>query len=115
MKHCLILLFSFLFFSVSAQQPDDVEELKKEILLLKADVQTVQLNLVKSERKFKRGMFVATIGYSVTIAGGLMLGRKNDDLGKVLLVGGGATGITGTAMMLNAFNYVGRAGGSKRE
>lgn len=78
-------------------------------------MQTIQLYLVKGEKKFKRGIFVATLGYSVTIAGGLMLGRKNDDLGKVLLVSGGATGITGTAMMLNAFKYLGRAGGSKRE
>jgi hypothetical protein len=115
MKHSLFFLFLFSFISVSAQQSDDVQALKKEILLLKADVQTIQLNLVKSEKKFKRGMLVATIGYSVTIAGGLMLGRKSDDLGKVLLVSGGATGITGTAMMLHAFNYVGRAGGSKRE
>lgn len=115
MKECLILFFAFSFFSVNAQQPEDVEELKKEILQLKADVQTIQLNLIKGEKKFKRGIFVATLGYSVTIAGGLMLGRKNDDLGKVLLVSGGATGITGTVMMLNAFNYLGRAGQPKRE
>jgi hypothetical protein len=115
MRECLILFFAFSFLSVIAQQPEDVEELKKEILQLKADVQTIQINLVKGEKKFKRGIFIATLGYSVTIAGGLMLGRKNDDLGKVLLVGGGATGITGTAMMLNAFNYLGRAGRSRRE
>ncbi len=115
MKHCLILLFAFSYFTISAQQPEGVEELKKEILQLKVDVQAIKLNLVKGEKKFKRGIFVATLGYSITIAGGLMLGRENDDLGKVLLVGGGATGVTGTAMMLHAFNYLGRAGGSKRE
>jgi len=51
---------------------------------------------------------VATIGYTVTIAGGLMLGRKYDEAGKVLLVAGGATGITGTFMMTNAFKYLSR-------
>ena len=115
MKHLLIIMFTFLLFTVNAQQRDDVEALKKEVLQLKVDVQTIQLNLIKGQKKFKRGIFVATLGYSVTIAGGLMLGRRNDDLGKVLLVGGGATGITGTAMMLDAFNYLGRAGRSKRE
>jgi hypothetical protein len=115
MKYCLITLFMFSFFHTRAQQTDDVQTLKKEILELKLDVQNIQLNLVKSEKKFKRGIFVATLGYSITITGGLMLGRKNDELGKVLLVAGGATGVTGTGMMLNAFNYLGRAGRSKRE
>lgn len=113
MKLYLILPFLLVSFVINAQQPADVEELKKEILKLKVDMQNIQLNLVKGEKKFKRGIFVATLGYSVTIAGGLMLGRKNDDLGKVLLVGGGATGITGTVMMLDAFKYLGRAGRSK--
>jgi hypothetical protein len=110
-----LLFISFLLFTLvaKAQQQTDVEELKKEILQLRTDVETIQLNLVKGEKKFKRGIFVATLGYSVTIAGGLMLGRKNDDLGKVLLVTGGATGITGTIMMLDAFKYLGRAGKPK--
>jgi len=88
----------------------DVEQLKKEILLLQGDVEQIQVNLSQAQNKFKRGIIVATIGYSVTIAGGLMLGRKNDDLGKVLLVSGGITGITGTFLMADAFKYLGRAG-----
>lgn len=91
----------------------DVEQLKREVLLLQADVQNIQINLTKSQDKFKRGIIVATIGYSVTIAGGLMLGRKYDDLGKVLLVSGGITGITGTFMMADAFKYLRRAGQRK--
>ena len=35
-----------------------------------------------------------------------MLGRENDDLGKVLLVAGGATGVTGTVMMVDAFSFL---------
>jgi hypothetical protein len=110
MKYTFFLFFALCSYSLHAQQQADVDSLKKEILQLKTEVRTIQLNLVQGEKKFKRGILVATIGYSVTIAGGLMLGRKNDDLGKVLLVSGGATGITGTVMMLDAFKYLGRAG-----
>jgi len=102
-------------FSYAQTEIKDVEELKKEILLLRTDVENIQVNLSQSQNKFKRGIIVATIGYSVTIAGGLMLGRKNDDLGKVLLVAGGATGITGTFMMADAFKYLERAGRRKSE
>jgi hypothetical protein len=91
------------------------DSLKQEILKLRADVDMIQLNLATGEKKFKRGIVVATIGYSVTIAGGLMLGRKYDDAGKVLLVAGGVTGITGTIMMMDAFKYLGRAGGNTRK
>ena len=115
MKYILFLLFPLLSSGLHAQQQADVDSLKKEILQLKTEVRTIQLNLVQGEKKFKRGIIVATIGYSVTIAGGLMLGRKYDDLGKVLLVTGGATGITGTVMMFDAFKYLGRAGLPKPE
>lgn len=118
MKYIYLLLFLVFPNIVKAQQqplPTDVEDLKKEILELKSDVQQIQMNLAEGEKKFKQGILVATIGYSVTIAGGLMLGRKNDDLGKVLLVAGGATGVTGTVMMFNAFRYLGKAGRKQRE
>lgn len=103
--------------TISFAQSDslDVEQLKREILLLQADVENIQINLVQSQDKFKRGIIVATIGYTVTIAGGLMLGRKYDDLGKVLLVSGGITGITGTFMMADAFKYLRKAGQRQRK
>lgn len=75
---------------------------------IQADVEQIHLSLEKSRAKFQRGILVATIGYTVTIAGGLMLGRENDDLGQVLLVAGGVTGITGTYMMVDAFKFLGR-------
>lgn len=87
----------------------NVEQFKKELLGLRADVDHIQFNLGKSEKRFKTGITVATLGYSVTIAGGLMLGRKRDELGKVLLVTGGITGITGTILMVDAFKFLGRA------
>lgn len=109
----LLLLLIFPAFSYAQTETKDVEELKKEILLLRADVDNIQLNLSQSERKFKRGIAVATVGYTMVIAGGLMLGREKDDLGKGLLIAGGVTGITGTIMMVDAFKYLGRAGKKK--
>ncbi len=109
----LLLLLIFPAFSYAQTETKDVEELKKEILLLRADVENIQLNLSQSERKFKRGIAVATIGYTMVIASGLMLGREKDDLGKGLLIAGGVTGVTGTIMMVDAFKYLGRAGKKK--
>jgi len=109
MRKIYVVIFTALPALVFAQNKvDDIDALKKEILQLRADVDQIQLNLETSEKKFKKGIVVATIGYTVTIAGGLMLGRKYDEAGKVLLVAGGATGITGTFMMTNAFKYLSR-------
>ncbi|TRX58626.1 hypothetical protein FNH22_12150 [Fulvivirga sp. M361] len=85
-----------------------LDSLKAEILSVKADVENIHLNLGKSKSKFQRGIFVATLGYTITIAGGLMLGRDNDDLGQALLVAGGVTGATGTYLLVDAFKYLGR-------
>lgn len=105
----LIVFCLFTQFLFAQQTPADLEDLKKEILQLNAQVDHIQLNLGKSQNKFRRGIAVATIGYSVTIAGGLLLGRRNDDLGKVLLVTGGGLGVTGTFMLVDSFKYLGRA------
>ena len=110
MRLTFIFLFLVSYFPVDAQDTTmQVEDLKEEVLSLRADVNNIQLNLAKSEQRFKTGIAVATIGYSITIAGGLMLGRKHDDLGKGLLIAGGATGITGTVLMVDAFKFLGRA------
>jgi hypothetical protein len=91
-------------FGQAKSQQAQINELKQEILNMRIEVQQMQQNLELSRKKFKNGLLVATIGYAVTITGGLMLGRQNDSLGKGLLVVGGVTGITGTGMMLDAFN-----------
>lgn len=112
MRHRLVILFIFLVVSINnslGQQQADLDSLKREILALKTEVRNLELDMATGEKKFKRGILVATIGYSVTIAGGLMLGRKYDDVGKVLLVTGGTTGIIGTAMMLDSFKYLGNS------
>lgn len=109
----LILLLTVVFGAYAQNQQSQIDSLKREILQIRADITEVDLNLQYSRNKFKKGIVVATIGYAVTIAGGLMLGRENDDLGKGLLVAGGATGITGTVMMVDAFNYL--SGKKKRK
>ncbi len=114
MRSVFCLLFVLISVSLQAQQntPADVEELKAEVLKLRTDVNQIQVNLSTSQNKFKRGIAVATLGYTVTIAGGLLLGQ-NENLGKALLVSGGATGITGTILMVDAFKYLGRKTDSK--
>ncbi len=106
----LIISFS----SLAALSQGNIDSLRREILSVKADVENINLNLERSKSKFQRGIFVATLGYSITIAGGLMLGRENDDLGQVLLVTGGATGGIGTYMLVDAFKYLGRTRRSKK-
>ena len=95
-------------FITMAQTTSELDSLKAEILAVQADVENINLNLEKSKAKFQRGILIATIGYTVTIAGGLMLGRENDEVGQVLLIAGGVTGITGTVLMVDAFKFLGR-------
>ena len=114
-KYFLVLiipLISFNFHS-SAQSVSRQDSLKYEIIRLKNQVNSIDLRLAESQKKFQKGILVASLGYATTIAGGLMLGRKNDDLGQVLLVTGGATGFIGTVMMVDAFRHLG--GGRKRK
>lgn len=112
----MVRLFGvFLFLGVSsasyAQKLIQEDSLRQQIVQLQTDVDRVKVNLGLAQTKFQRGIGLATIGYTVTIAGGLMLGRSNDKLGQGLLIAGGATGITGTFMLVDSFKYLGRASG----
>ena len=110
MRFLLLLLLLAPLLLKAQVAPATEAELKKQILELNERMDQVQLNLVTSEKKFKRGILVATIGYTLTITGGLMLGRSNDQLGQGLLVAGGVTGAVGTVLMIDSFKYLGRAG-----
>jgi hypothetical protein len=115
-KICLVLLLvcsSFLSFSQTGSTQSE-DSLKVAILKLQGEVDHIKLNLGKVESRFKTGIFISTLGYSTVIAGGLMLGRKNDELGKVLLVTGGVAGVTGTILMVDAFKFLGIASGKKK-
>ncbi|MEQ8927398.1 MAG: hypothetical protein RLO81_16375 [Fulvivirga sp.] len=103
-----VVIFLSCAMSDALAQSPNYDSLKQEILSIRADVDHIVLNLETAKSKFQRGIFVATLGYSITIAGGLMLGRENDELGQALLVAGGATGGIGTYMLVDAFKYLGR-------
>ncbi|MEO1254364.1 MAG: hypothetical protein AAFY41_05700 [Bacteroidota bacterium] len=75
-------------------------------MALDKKVEDINLNLATSQKKFRSGILIATIGYTTTIAGGLMLGRTNDETGQALLIAGGATGVIGTYKMVDAFKYL---------
>ncbi len=104
-------LFLIIITLVAVQQVHGqtaLDSLKREILQVQLDVEHINLNLEKSKTKFQKGILVATLGYTVTIAGGLMLGRENDEIGQALLITGGVTGGIGTYMLVDAFKYLGR-------
>ncbi len=114
MRRTLILLTVSLFCLQMNAQDFPVDSLKYHMELLELNQQHVQLNLGKAEKQFKKGILISTIGYSVTIAGGLMLGGKNDELGTGLLVAGGAIGVGGTFILVDSFKYLGRASQRKK-
>ena len=105
----LTLLISCLHQS-QAQQASayPLDSLKKELMAIDTRVNQIELKLDKTQRSFKRGIFLATMGYTITIAGGLMLGRENDSLGQFLLYTGGVLGATGTVMLVNSFQHLKR-------
>ena len=102
----IALLFFVSVLTTTTAQTNSYDSLKQAIINLDSQIKDVQLNLETSQRKFKVGILIATIGYTTTITGGLMLGRSNDDLGQALLVAGGATGIIGTYKMVDAFSFL---------
>lgn len=91
------------------------DSIKNEILLMNKKVDEIQLNLGKSYKKSKWGIITATLGYSITIAGGQMLGGRNNDLGEAFLYLGGAVGVAGTAILVDSFNDIGRAAGIRKK
>lgn len=102
----LLILFLFNFPAMSQQQSvGSLDSLKREIINMKTDVQNIQLSITKTKKTLKRGIFVATLGYTVTIIGGQLLGTR-PELGEALLYTGGAIGIGGTIILVNGFNQM---------
>ena len=108
LKIGLCICFVFLaFFSAAAQSENlpSIDSLKRAIIELEQDVFEVKLNLHKSQQQLKTGILVATIGYTVTIIGGQLMGTE-PQLGKILLYVGGATGIAGTVILVKGFKKI---------
>lgn len=81
------------------------DTLTRSVVQLQNDLYQVELNLHKAQKDLKVGILVATIGYSVTILGGQLLG-ENPDVGRGLLYVGGATGIAGTFFLVRGFKKI---------
>lgn len=104
----------FLFGSViqlQAQNAQQIDSLKKEILKLQVDLEGTKSNLRLSHQRFKRGIFTSAIGYSIVIAGGILLGTDNlNEWGQPLIFAGGIVGFTGAVMLYHSNKYIGLAG-----
>ncbi|GAA5029523.1 hypothetical protein GCM10011506_17920 [Marivirga lumbricoides] len=111
MKYLVISPFFFFtfIFHLQAQQQEysqqQLDSLKRAVFNLQQDVEQVQLNLYNSKKTLKTGIFIATLGYTVTIIGGQLLGT-NPDVGEALLYTGGAIGIAGTIVLVKGFNKI---------
>ena len=109
MRLFLAITFLLLFSSIaSAQQASQaqIDSLKSQVLKLSVEVEDINLRLDKTQRRFKMGMIISTLGYSTVIAGGQMLGRDNDSLGQALLYVGGAVGVVGTYYLVDSFRHL---------
>ncbi|MBC6368571.1 hypothetical protein [Algoriphagus sp. AK58] len=107
MKVCLLALVFSTFFSISlsAQEYPSYDSLKRAVTSLEKDLYQVKLNLHNSQKQLQNGILVATLGYTVTIIGGQLLGT-NPELGETLLYVGGATGIAGTVILFKGFKKI---------
>lgn len=107
------ILFLFIFlevfvlssFAQTQSHQANLDSLRREIRNLDQELYEVQLNLHRSKNQLKKGIFIATIGYTITIIGGQLLG-SNPEVGKTLLYVGGATGIVGTVVLVKGFNKI---------
>lgn len=108
LKIYLTAFFSFwIFIHVGAQslEKPNLDSLVNTIVKLEKEIYEVQLNLHQSKKQLKTGILVATVGYTVTIIGGQLLGTR-PELGEVLLYTGGAIGIAGTVVLVKGFNKI---------
>lgn len=116
MTYKLVLLFLVFLMGVNAevkaQNNAQIDSLKREIMNMKVELEATQANLRLSHKRFKRGIFTSAIGYSIVIAGGILLGTDNlNDWGQPLIFAGGVVGFAGAIMLYNSNKYIGLAGG----
>ncbi|MFP4091802.1 MAG: hypothetical protein ACLFUB_11470 [Cyclobacteriaceae bacterium] len=115
----MLKIYSTLFFCAAiflsaspthAQTTAAADSLKREILKLQLDLQHTQTNLGQYSKGFKRGILTSVIGYSIVIAGGVMLGTDNlNEWGQPLILAGGMVGVTGAVFLYNSHRYIERA------
>lgn len=106
---CFLTLFIFAslwhFSYAQSEEYPNLDSLINAVTKLEHEVFTIQENLYQSQSQLKTGILVATIGYTVTIIGGQLLGTR-PNVGEALLYAGGAIGITGTVILVKGFNKI---------
>lgn len=114
----LLLSLALLVFAYPAaaqttpNQDLNPDSLRAEILRLRTDLDATRANLRTSHRRFRRGILVSGIGYTITIIGGVLLGSQDySDWGQPLVLAGGVVGFSGALLLLNSNKFIGRAGG----
>lgn len=109
MKYIFSTIVLLVFISISSHAQEfskqELDSIKREIFTIKNDVNQIQLQLSDAKKTLKTGIFVATLGYTVTIIGGQLLGT-NPEIGEALLYTGGAIGIGGTIVLVRGFNKI---------
>lgn len=85
--------------------PEVQDTVQKSIVVLEKRVFEIENNLYQSQKQLKTGIFIATVGYTVTIIGGQLLGTR-PALGETLLYVGGGIGIAGTIVLVKGFNKI---------
>lgn len=101
----IYILFNLNGSTAQEYSRQELDSIKREIFTIKKDVNQIQLQLSDAKKTLKTGIFVATLGYTVTIIGGQLLGT-NPQLGEALLYTGGAIGIGGTIVLVKGFNKI---------
>lgn len=100
-----IFLFGAVEGNAQITEAVSYDSLKRAMIQLDQELYQVQLNLHQSQKQLKTGILVATLGYTVTIIGGQLLGTQ-PEIGKALLYVGGATGIVGTVVLFKGFKKI---------
>jgi len=102
-----VLILSFKSYSQKNDPVGNLDSLKNAVLNLQLEVDNINASLDDSRKTLKTGIFIATLGYTVTIIGGQLL-TVNQNVGEALLYTGGAIGIGGTFLLIKGFNKLGR-------
>lgn len=85
--------------------PISQDSLQRSIMVLEKRVFEIDNNLYSAQKQLKNGILIATLGYTVTIIGGQLLGPR-PALGETLLYVGGGIGMAGTVVLVRGFNKI---------
>lgn len=97
-----------IFLSVVAQA-QDIDSLKRRILLLETNQQNIQINLAKAHKKYSSGIGMVIVGALFSIAAPNFSSTAKVP---VYVVGGGLL-IAGSIITIDSHHFIGLAGSKK--